>query len=522
MITFTNPLLPGMNPDPSVCRVGADYFLVTSSFEYFPGVPLYHSRDLVNWRLIGHVLSRPSQLSFERWRPSGGIFAATIRYHQGTFYMVTTNMSGVTPGRGNFYVHTRDPFGEWSDPVWLDQGGINPSLFFDDDGRAYLTSNWFEGFPPPPELDPLRPSMGIQQCEINPATGALIGEPRRIWPGTGGRFPEAPHLYKRQGLYYLLLSEGGTELNHMVTLARSETPWGPWEACPHNPVLTHRSVHSPFQAIGHADLIEAHDGTWWLVCLGVRPQGDHPPAAHLGRETFLAPVLWDEEGWPHLGLDGPLPIRMEMEAPALTPHPWPAASTRDDFKGPTLSPHWTHLGTPVSEHYRLGGSGLTLTGSASRLQDGPPVTFLGRRQEHLRCTLSTRLNFEPGAEGEEAGMTIWMNPRHHYDLFLTRREGQRGVAVRCRIGDLEVQTAFVPVADGPVTLRVVADPLRYALSLVLEDGTSSVLDTALARYLAPEVAGGCTGVFFALYAVGSGDRPALFEWVDLQPDRPEA
>ncbi len=163
---YTNPIIPGFHPDPSICRVGEDYFLVTSSFEYFPGVPLFHSRDLVHWRKIGHVLTRPSQLPADPWRPSGGIYAPTLRYHGGTFYMITTN----TSTGGNFYVHTQDPYGEWSDPVWVKQGGIDPSLFFDDDGRVYLTSTAEVPSPLPAESDPATPFFGIQQSEIDIAT----------------------------------------------------------------------------------------------------------------------------------------------------------------------------------------------------------------------------------------------------------------------------------------------------------------------------------------------------------------
>ncbi len=519
-MTFTNPIIPGFHPDPSICRVGEDYFLVNSSFEYFPGVPLYHSRDLVDWRQIGHVLTRPSQLPFAHWRPSGGIFAPTIRYHDGTFYMITTNMSG----GGNFYVQTRDPFSAWSEPVWVDQSGIDPSLTFDDDGRVYLTSNWIDAFPLPDEVDPARPSWGIQQSEIDITTGKRMTEPRRIWAGTGGRYPEGPHLYKIDGRYYLLIAEGGTELGHMVTIARSGTPWGPWESCPHNPILTHRSLHSPFQAIGHADLIEAHDGSWWLVCLGIRPQG-RPACAHLGRETFLAPVRWDDAGWPHVGQQGR--IRVEMESPAFGPVTWRREPERDEFVGPELGVQWNWLGTPRAEMWSLTErpGTLRLLGSGARLDDGPPVAFLGRRQEHLSCEVATRIAFEPASEGEEAGLTVWMNPSHHYDLFITRQAGQRVVAVRRRIGSLVAEVARVPAKAGALTLTIEAEPHAYTFGVVGDSGQRHILATGETRYLAPEVAGGFTGVYFALYASGSGagSAPAFFEWFDYrqagEPDR---
>src|SRR5581483_5212110 len=256
---IANPIIPGFHPDPSICRVGDDYFLVTSSFEYFPGVPIFHSRDMGHWRQIGHCLTRPSQLPLPGVQASRGIFAPTIRHHDGVFYMVTTN---VTSG-GNFVVHTRDPFGAWSEPIWLGQGGIDPSLFFDADGRVYLTSTYTSG-PVPDEIDPATFSWGVQQSEIDIASGRRLTEPRPIWGGTGGKYPEAPHLYRIGGAYYLMIAEGGTEYGHMVTIARGASPWGPWEPCPHNPIVSHRSLQSPIQGLGHADLVEAADRSWWL------------------------------------------------------------------------------------------------------------------------------------------------------------------------------------------------------------------------------------------------------------------
>jgi len=514
-MTFTNPIIPGFHPDPSICRVGQDYFLVMSSFEYFPGVPLFHSRDLVHWRQIGHVLTRPSQLSFAHWRPSGGIFAPTIRYHEGTFYMITTNMSG----GGNFYVRTQDPLGEWSDPVWLDdRGGFDPSLFFDDDGRVYVSSTEILHFPLPDEIDLAAPFWGIQQSEIDITTGRLLTEPQRIWAGTGGRSPEGPHLYRINGRHYLLIAEGGTEHGHMVTIARSVTPWGPWESCPHNPILTHRSFHSPFQALGHADLFEAHNGSWWLVCLGVRPQG-YPPTAHLGRETFLAPVQWDDAGWPHVGQHGRL--RVVMESPALAPVSWKPQPERDDLDGPHLAVTWNFLGTPATNMWSLSDrpGALRLLGNEARLDDGPPVAFVGRRQEHFACEVETRLDFEPAADGEEAGLTVWTNPSHHYDLFVACQEGQRRIILRRRIGSLVAEVARLSIEPGPITLMVQADPDHYTFVVLGKSGEQQVLATGETRYLAPEVTSPFTGVFFALYASGNGAAttgPAFFEWFDYR------
>jgi alpha-N-arabinofuranosidase len=503
---YTNPVIPGFYPDPSVCRVGQEYFLVTSSFEYFPGVPLFHSRDLVHWRQIGHVLTRPSQLPLAGVRASGGIFAPTIRYHDGVFYMVTTNM---TVGR-NFFVHTRDPYSAWSEPIWLDQGGIDPSLCFDD-GHVYLTSTYVSSFPVPDEIDPATFQWGVQQSEIEITTGAMLAGPRPIWAGTGGKYPEAPHLYHIGDYYYLMMAEGGTEYGHMETIARSAAPWGPWGTCPHNPILSHRSLQSPIQGLGHADLVEAHDGSWWAVCLGFRPHG-YPPCYHLGRETFLAPVSWDADGWPQIGYAGQL--RQTMASPNLTASLWEPIPLRDDFDAAELGLAWNFLGNPNPTHYSLierPGS-LRLLGTAATLDDGPPVTFVGRRQQDLTCTVATMLDFDPATAGAEAGLTVWMNARHHYDLFVAGVGAERQVLVRQRIGDLVAVVARQPLGNGPVTLHVQAATETY--SFLYEQGAGpQVLAHGPTRYLSTEVAGGFTGVYMALYAVGVGSS-AFFDWFE--------
>jgi len=326
---FNNPVIPGFHPDPSLCRVGEDYYLITSSFEYFPGVPIFHSRDLVHWRQIGRCLTRASQLPLTHAHRSEGIWAPTLRYHDGVFYMVAAN--NWEPG--HFLVTATEPAGPWSEPLWIktDPGGEpsdtpwigsegwDPSLFFDDDGSVYFT--WY-----------VHPA-GIKQSLIDLATGELLTPPRIIWAGSGDKSPEGPHLYKINSLYYLLAAEGGTEYGHMVTIARSPSPWGPFESCPCNPILSHRSLDSPIQGAGHGDLVQDHRGKWWLAFLAFRPHG-YPPVHHLDRETFLAPVRWDDQGWPLVGANGQADI--EMEADVLPPHPWPC--TPPAMAGPPTHP----------------------------------------------------------------------------------------------------------------------------------------------------------------------------------------
>ncbi len=498
---YANPVIPGFHPDPSVCRVGKDFYLVTSSFEYFPGVPVFHSRDLVHWEQIGHCLTRESQLPLAGAACSGGIYAPTIRFHRGLFYMITTNASH----GGNFIVTTPDPHGEWSEPVRVDVPGIDPSLLFDDNGKTYCSGTGKGG--------------GVWQSRIDAKTGRRLTRPRLVWPGTGGRYPEAPHLYKIRGRYYLMIAEGGTEYGHMETIARSRSPWGPFEPCPRNPILTHRNYFtSPIQATGHADIFEDGKGRWWAVCLGIRPKGGS--FHHLGRETFLAPITWDKDGWPVIGNRGTVELR--MTGPLPKPLPVDAPGVRDGFDTPDLRLCWNFLRNPHAGDWSLSErrGWLRLKGSALTLNDLASPALLGRRQEHFDCRASCLVEFDPAKENEEAGLAVLANASHHYELALGRRGRRRVAFVRRRIGDLTSVVAEEPVAAGPVELTVVADEAKYAFSFRAGRSRPKTLATAATRYLSTEVAGGFTGVYFALYATGNGRRsavPADFDWFEYRP-----
>ncbi|MET0263017.1 MAG: glycoside hydrolase family 43 protein [Rariglobus sp.] len=499
MSTVTNPIIPGYHPDPSICRVGEDYYLAVSSFEYFPGVPLFHSRDLVNWRPIGHCLTRRSQLDLEGIACSGGIYAPTLRHHNGVFYMVTTNVWK----NGNFLVTATDPAGPWSEPIPIAQRGIDPSLLFDDDGKVYYTT-----------------SQNLQS-EIDVMTGKLLTEPRKTWCGTGGNDLEAPHLYKINGWYYLLCAEGGTHHGHMVTIARSRSPWGPFETCPHNPILSNR--HLPghnVQAAGHADLVQAHDGTWWLVCLAIRPHKAWFPSVHrLGRETFLAPVEWSADGWPVVNETGTL--NLEVKAPAIFPHPWPAAPVRDDFDTPAFAFTWQHLRNPDAAHYDLVSrpGWLRLRGGPQTLDERSSPACLLRRQTQYACYVETLMEFAPTRIGEEAGLTVLMNTTHHYDFFVSiDSAGARQVEVRLRIGDMTIPRGQLALpSTGALRLRIESTPAAYRFLATISDQEPILIGTAQSRYLSTEVAEGFTGVMIGLYATGNGapaNAPADFDWFD--------
>jgi len=513
---FTNPILPGFNADPSICRVGDDYYLVHSTFEYFPGVPIFQSRDLIHWKQVGHVLTRKSQLNLDKMYSSGGIFAPTIRHHDGKFYMITT-LVGAGGGRGgNFYVTATNAAGPWSDPVWLDREGIDPSLFFDADGKVYYTR----------QVDGERGYSGQQL--LNLSTGKLEGERKELWRGTGGVWPEGPHLYKVNGKYYLMISEGGTSYDHMLTVARSDSPWGPFEPNPKNPILTHRHLReNPFQALGHGDLVETPDG-WWVVFLGFRPQGGR--FHHLGRETFLAPVTW-ENGWPVVNDGKPIPA--SLPAPKLKPHPWLQESGRDEFDSTKLRLCWQFVRNPIEDNYSLTArpDWLRLHGTAVSLNDVDTPTFIGRPQTDFNCGAAAKLLFAPNTTNEEAGLVLRCNEKNHCEIVVTLRDGRRVVGLRKILDGKEAQpTAFREIPEGDVVLIIKAAPLSYEFFYQASGGKETSLGTARTRDLSTETLTAqkgahfnFTGVFFGLFATGNGQQntaPADFDWFEYQPQKP--
>jgi alpha-N-arabinofuranosidase len=355
---------------------------------------------------------------------------------------------------------------------------------------------------------------GIYQREIDLASGKLLGPERTIWPGFEDRFCEAPHIYKINGLYYLMVAEGGTHRSHMIVVARSTAPTGPFEGCPHNPLLTHRcALDQPIEHTGHGDLFQAHDGSWWIVFLAVRTRWGR---FHLGRETFLAPVTWTDDRWPVI--NGGRIVTLEMEAPCLPPHPWPEAPARDDFEEAALGMPWNFRRNPAPGSWTLTErpGWLRLNGNAFGLPDAEPLAWVGRRQQHLVCTALTHLEFQPTTEGEEAGLTILMNEEHHYEIALTLREGRKVVVLRKQVGDIRVETAAPWNTDG-ITLQISADEDLYTLSYGVEGEALTPLGTGRVRYLTQHVADGFTGVYFGLYATGSGKparQPADFDWFE--------
>jgi alpha-N-arabinofuranosidase len=505
--TFTNPILPGFQPDPSICRVGDDFYLVTSSFEYFPGIPIFHSRDLVHWRQLGHVLTERRQLELAGVPSSDGIYAPTIRHDGARFAVITTHVGG----GGNFYVTAEDPSGPWSDPVWLDQEGFDPSLLFAD-GTAYYTR---DGKGPDPD-HPL-----IYQGTLDMAAGKIVEEPRPIWSGTGGVWPEGAHIYLINGRYYLFAAEGGTSYEHSEVVARGPSPFGPFEPGPSNPILTHRErPEHPIQATGHADVVQLADGTSWMVFLGIRPmQGSR--THQLGRETFLAPLTWTEDGWPVVA-----PVELRMAAPALPPHPFTEAPAREDFDAPRLAPEWCFVRNPDPQDLSLEArpGWLRLMGSAVSLDDVASPALIVRRQQHFRVRCRAALDFAPHESNEEAGLTVRANERFRYDLGVRLSGAGREAVLSTRLAGVARVVRRVPIGEGPVELRVTATEKTYRFG-VEAAGKPWALGTLPAQALsAEEIArqGGkyFTGTCIGLYATGNGRRstaPADFDWFEYAP-----
>ncbi len=516
-----NPVIPGFYSDPSLCRDGEDYYAVFSSFEFFPGVPVFHSRDLVNWRQITYCLSRRSQLELKDAVTSDGIYAPTLRRHSGTWYMITSNRCSK---EGNhFYVSSPSMSGPFSGPVWITNpdgssiDGVDPSLFFDEDGQVYFSCvAWDEH------------GQGIGQARVDLQSGRLLEPLHIVWHGTGGTFPEGPHTYRINGWYYLMIAEGGTEYGHKVSIARSRKIDGPYESCPRNPILTqnYQYVQSGcIQGVGHGDLFEAHDGTWWIIVHGFRTSLGK--LHHLGRETMLAPVSWDADGWPVVSENGWLDETIPLHGAFSEAVQEPVPGFRDDFSDSSLSLNWNFLRNPDLRRYHLQasrGKGLALTGTARFLdQEGSPV-WLGTRQRHFDCQVHVNMSFSPG-EGDEAGLTVYQTPEHHYDIAVTSENGKRVCFLRKTVGDIHWEGARIYIPAEEFMLHIRASRTEYEFSVSFSEGDgmeAASLGSGRTQLLSTEAMQyqNFTGTYFAVYAQSASEQPApaLFSSFEYCPE----
>lgn len=442
-----NPVLRGSNPDPSILRVSDDYYIATSTFEWFPGVQIHHSRDLVNWRLLTRPLTKVSQLDLRGVKDSGGVFAPCLSHHGGTFYLVYTNalcMSGMHGGPMNdlytYVVTAPDIMGPWSEPVHLVNAGFDPSLLHDGDGRKWLLWAAFDYRPMyflqsgrlhfwlglkmliKSGVEAVNPFKGIMMQEYSHSQKKLIGEPKLIFTGTKLGVTEGPHIYKRGGYYHLMTAEGGTGWNHAVTMARSRAIDGPYEVFPDNPLLTSRGRRGlALQKAGHGSLVETKNGEWYLAHLCSRPvRGTPHYRCPLGRESALQKVIWDTEGWLRLESGGRYP-ELAVKAPDLPAQPWPSTPARDDFDSPELGSVYQTLRVP------LGEDTLSLAERPGFLRlkgrEGLSSLFtqalVARRQQSFTYRAETCVEFEPKSFVQCAGLIAWYDTGNYYYLRIT-------------------------------------------------------------------------------------------------------
>ena len=536
--TYHNPIIKGGYPDPSVCRVGDDYYMVTSSFSYFPGLPVFKSTDLVHWEQIGNAISRPNQLDYRNCGSSEGLWAATIRYHEGRFYIVNTlDVQGRTY-RYNFVLTTKDPEGEWSDAVII-QGadGIDPSLYFDENGRMWYCGNMI-----PEDLKYPSHKM-IYLCELDRQTFQFIGKRHIIYDGNVDHslFMEAPHIYRIDGLYYLMTACGGTQTNHCVNICRSRSLLGPYEPCPRNPVVTNRNLKLinglGVSVTGHGDLVQTQEGEWYMALLGIRPyereiedyeryqprkwirtpDRNKNAQFNLGREVFLVPIAWDYDGWPlvdnHNGM-----VNLEERRPELPYFRPPHHSGVDNFEEKVLDMIWCMRRPVQNPFYSLTvrPGYLRMELSHVRLEDMDTPAMLVRRQQHYNFQAALAMEFEPLRDGEEPGLVLTQNERFSFLLVKEMKKGR--VMLNCYRLVNGVRELLRSVETGPGRLYLTVEGTEGSYDFYY--GMRERQKTALAlgedgSILSTLVADGFVGTYLGMYASAghkASHNHADFDW----------
>jgi xylan 1,4-beta-xylosidase len=505
---YRNPIIPGFQPDPSIVRVGDDYYLVNSSFAFFPGIPIFHSKDLINWEQLGNAIDRPEQFNFSGVGIERAIFAPTIRWHDGRFYIIGTCVECGF----NFLISAKNPAGPWSDPTWLKSiDGVDPDLFIDGDGRAWIANSG-----PPLKAPDYQGHRAIWLQELDLKNMKMLGRrsvilDRGAQPAKKPIWIEGPHLFRKDHWYYLIAAQGGTASGHSEVVFRSKQVWGPYTAGPNNPILTQRDLPAgrpfPVAATGHADFVQAGQAGWWAVFLATRPYEAN--LSNLGRETFLLPVSWSG-GWPQI---------LPPQAPVPLVHVRPRLSTafivdrsqwRDNFDSPTLAPDWEMMRTPEQSWYTLSTrpGALTLQARAVSLSGSGNPSFLGKRQRHENATIETELRYLPTREGDRAGLVVFADERHHYFLGLCQTAEGPMLLLARRNGETDPEqgrviasTPYTGVAGASIRLRITARGAAYDFSYAIgPEAWRTLLTNADGRILASEATSLFTGAMVGIYA----------------------
>lgn len=526
-VKYTNPILEGFYPDPSICRVGNDYYLVTSTFAYFPGLPVFHSTDLVNWKQIGNAMDRNTQFKIGDVEVSRGLFAPSIRYYRGIFYITCTNVSA----GGNFIITTKDPEGPWSDPIFTPAvSGIDPSLFFDDNGKVYITYN----SDPPDNKSLYEGHRTIRIIEYDVTAKKTIGNNKIIVNGGTdlSKHPiwiEAPHVYKINGWYYLMCAEGGTGDQHSEVIFRSKNVDGPYVSYQNNPILTQRNLDparkNAITSTGHADLVETPDGKWYAVFLGCRPyEGDY---YNTGRETFMAPVEW-KDGWPIIN-----PDHQEVQYQ----YPVPFSSTKkvtnpfrgnytfnDDFKENQLNYRYLFLRNPENNLYKIQNGFLALPLKETTAAERKNPAFIGFRQANLKGYAAVTMSFKPATDNEKAGLMIFQNEQHYYFLCKSVKDNKPLVELYKSASQKNAKEELIASSelnsDGFLSLKIQADNNRYHFYYAEENNKWVLLkDNVDAKFLSTKTAGGFVGCMYSMYATSNGiqtTNKVLYDWFEYK------
>ncbi|MEG8945939.1 glycoside hydrolase family 43 protein [Rosettibacter firmus] len=529
---FFNPILAGFYPDPSICRVGEDYYLVNSTFAYFPGIPVFQSKDLVNWKLIGHVLDRPEQANLNGLGVSRGVFAPAIRYHNGIFYVTCT----LVDAGGNFIVTAKNPAGPWSNPVWIPEiNGIDPSLFFDDDGKAYIIYNSVA-----PDNKPLYDGhRTIRMYEFDIENLKVIGEEKILVNGGTDitKKPvwiEGPHIFKKDGYYYLICAEGGTAEQHSEVVFRSLKVDGPYISYDKNPILTQRHLNPkrdyPVTSTGHADFVETQNGDWWAVFLGCRPYKPYEENFfNTGRETFLAPVKWID-GWPVINPD--------FEEVQYT-YPYPLKPFKefahrkyggnftiyDDFNNSELAKDWIFLRTPLEKWYKIENGKLIINLRTETCSGKSNPSFIAHRQQHQNCSAIVKMSFNAKSENEKAGLIIFQNENHFYYLCKSIKDNREVIQLYKSTNNKNMDLIKENVLDkrymnNDIILKIDAKGKDYSFYYGFDKDKLNLLeDNVDGTFLSTKVAGGFVGSVFGLYATSLGkpsNSRVIYDWFEYK------
>ena len=535
---FINPIISGAHPDPSICRVGDDYYLVNSSFEYFPGLPIHHSKDLVNWELIGHGIHREEQcngaMNLVDVQSDGGIHAPTIRYNRGIFYIITTNVYNKGDGSPglmrNFVITAKDPSGPWSDPHIIEGApGIDPDIFFDTNGKAYFT-----GTHSPGNMN----SNGIGEIwiqELDIKNWKLVGERKTVWDGVFGCCTEGPHIYKEHGLYYLLVAEGGTGKNHAVMIAASENIFGPYSENPRNPILTTRHLTNKYfvNSTGHADLVQLPDKRWYMVCLGKR--NDLDGDSNMGRETFLIPVQWEptivrweqvsdtkwEPVYYQFPVVSPLTGRVERfeKLPFEGKNQYINNTFRDDFNLEKINLEWTFVRSPKKSFISLSENSnhLRVYSNSNIIEDRKQFSFVGFRQKESDFEYSAKMIFNPKKENIESGIVHYQKEYNFITSTILKEKKKNYLVLRLKERDakpIQLKRIKLNKYKGEIIFKTISIDNKYTFFYSLDDGNT--FETYGVQDASVMLNRNYTGALLGLYITSNGKKAreyADFDWV---------